>query len=148
MSRLASIVRRPTVVILAVGLLAGILRFWHLSSPNERIFDEVYYPKAGCILVGGSDEQCGVESSAERYWRENKWDVGSWTHPPLGKWMIGLGEKAFGFDAFGWRVSSALVGTLTVMMVALLALLLFGSPLWGAVADPPPAMVTFSAAAR
>ena len=134
MSRLASFVRRPAVVIVAVGLLAGGLRFWHLSSPNERIFDEVYYPKAGCILVGGTNAQCGVTSSAERYWRTNKWDVGSWTHPPLGKWMIGLGEKAFGFDAFGWRVASATVGTLTVVIVALLAYLMFGSALWAGLA--------------
>ena len=134
MSRLASFVRRPAVVIVAVGLLAGGLRFWHLSSPNERIFDEVYYPKAGCILVGGTNAQCDVTSSAERYWRTNKWDVGSWTHPPLGKWMIGLGEKAFGFDAFGWRVASATVGTLTVVIVALLAYLMFGSALWAGLA--------------
>jgi dolichyl-phosphate-mannose-protein mannosyltransferase len=128
------LLNRPAVVILAVGLLAGGLRFWHLSSPADRIFDEVYYPKAGCILVGGTDAQCDVQSSAERYWRDKKWDVGSWTHPPLGKWMIGLGEKAFGFDSFGWRFSSATVGTLTVMAVALIAYLLFGSALWAAVA--------------
>ena len=125
---------RPVVAILAVGLLAGGLRFWHLSSPPDRVFDEVYYPKAGCILVGGTDDQCGIESSEERYWREHEWDVGSWTHPPLGKWMIGLGEKVFGYEAFGWRASSAFVGTLTVMAVALLAYLLFGSVLWSAIA--------------
>jgi dolichyl-phosphate-mannose--protein O-mannosyl transferase len=125
---------RPVVAILAVGLLAGGLRFWHLSSPDERIFDEVYYPKAGCVLVGGTNQQCDISSSDEHYWVEHKWDVGSWVHPPLGKWMIGLGEKAFGFDSFGWRVSSAAVGTLTVMLVALLAYLLFGSALWAFVA--------------
>ena len=85
------------MAILAVGLLAGGLRMCHLASPADRIFDEVYYPKAGCILVGGTDNECGVDSSEERYWRDDKWDVGSWTHPPLGKWMIGLGEKAFGY---------------------------------------------------
>jgi len=132
-SRLASLVHRPVVAILAVGLLAGGLRFWNLSSPHDRIFDEVYYPKAGCILIGGSDETCDVRSSAERFWREDKWDVGSWTHPPLGKWMIGLGEKVFGTESFGWRVSSAFVGTLTVMAVALIAYLLFGSVVWCAV---------------
>ena len=134
MPRLARLLNRPLVAILAVGLLAGVLRFWHLSSPPDRIFDEVYYPKAGCILVGGTNAECDVDSSAERFWRDDKWDVGSWTHPPLGKWMIGLGERAFGYEAFGWRVSSATVGTLTVMGVALLAYLLFGSVLWAAVA--------------
>ena len=134
MPRLAQLLNRPLVAILAVGLLAGGLRFWHLSSPPDRIFDEVYYPKAGCILVGGTNAECDVDSSAERFWRDDKWDVGSWTHPPLGKWMIGLGERAFGYESFGWRVSSATVGTLTVMVVALLAYLLFGSVLWAAVA--------------
>ncbi|MEP6477283.1 MAG: phospholipid carrier-dependent glycosyltransferase [Actinomycetota bacterium] len=134
MSRLVRFINRPVVAILAVGLLAGGLHFWHLSSPHERIFDEVYYPKAGCILIGGSNAQCGVDSTDEKYWRRHKWDVGSWTHPPLGKWMIGLGEKAFGFDTFGWRVSAAVVGTLTVMAVATIALLLFGEALWAFVA--------------
>ena len=134
MPRLRTLLNRPVVAILAVGLLAAALRFWNLSSPSERIFDEVYYPKAGCILVGGTDTQCDVESSEERYWREHEWDVGSWTHPPLGKWMIGLGQEAFGFGSFGWRVSSATFGTISVVAVALIAYLLFGSVLWSAVA--------------
>ena len=134
MPGLLQLLNRPVVAILAVGLLAGGLRMWNLASPADRIFDEVYYPKAGCILVGGTDDQCDVDSSEERYWREHDWDVGSWTHPPLGKWMIGLGEKAFGYDAFGWRIASALAGTLMVMAVALLAFLLFGSVLWASVA--------------
>lgn len=134
MSGLLRSVNRPVIAILAVGLLAAALRLWHLSSPPERIFDEVYYPKAGCILVGGTNDQCDVDSSDERYWRKHKWDVGSWTHPPLGKWMIGLGEKAFGYDPFGWRISSAAVGSLTVMAVAMIAYLLFGSALWSFVA--------------
>ncbi|MBA3691071.1 MAG: phospholipid carrier-dependent glycosyltransferase, partial [Actinobacteria bacterium] len=134
MSGLLRSVNRPVIAILAVGLLAAALRLWHLSSPPERIFDEVYYPKAGCILIGGTNDQCDVDSSDERYWRKHKWDVGSWTHPPLGKWMIGLGEKAFGYDPFGWRISSAAVGSLTVMAVAMIAYLLFGSALWSFVA--------------
>ena len=134
MQRLAAFVNRPAVAILAVGLLAGALRFWHLSSPHDRIFDEVYYPKAGCILLGYSNATCDVRTSTERYWRDTEWDVGSWTHPPLGKWMIAVGEKLFGTESFGWRVSSAFVGTLTVMAVALMAYLMLGSVVWCAVA--------------
>ena len=31
-------------------------------------------------------------------------------HPPVGKWLIALGEKAFGMDPFGWRVAAAITG--------------------------------------
>ena len=125
---------RPVVAILAVTAIAAGVRFWHLSHPPDLVFDELYYAKAACILVGGSDKTCMIDSSDEKYWRQNKWDVGSWVHPPLGKWMIAMGEKAFGMDPFGWRVSSAVIGTLIVTLVAVMAQLLFGSALWTFVA--------------
>ena len=125
---------RPVIAILAVTAIAGALRFTHLSRPPELFFDENYYAKAGCILIGGSDHVCRVDSSDEHYWREHKWDVGSWVHPPLGKWTIGMGEKLFGTTPFGWRFSSAVAGTLIVTFVAIIAQLLFGSALWTFVA--------------
>jgi hypothetical protein len=125
---------RPVIAILAVTAIAGALRFTHLSRPPELFFDENYYAKAGCILIGGSDHVCRVDSSDEHYWREHKWDVGSWVHPPLGKWAIGMGEKLFGVTPFGWRFSSAVAGTLIVTLVAVIAQLLFGSALWTFVA--------------
>ena len=125
---------RPVIAILAVTAIAGALRFTHLSRPPELFFDENYYAKAGCILIGDSDHVCRVDSSDEHYWREHKWDVGSWVHPPLGKWTIGMGEKLFGVTPFGWRFSSAVAGTLTVTLVAVIAQLLFGSALWTFVA--------------
>jgi dolichyl-phosphate-mannose-protein mannosyltransferase len=125
---------RPVIAILAVTAIAGVLRFTHLSRPPELFFDENYYAKAGCILIGDSDKECMVDSNDEHYWRDNKWDVGSWVHPPLGKWIIGMGEKVFGVTPFGWRFSSAVAGTFIVTMVAVLAQLLFGSALWTFVA--------------
>ena len=121
---------RPIVAIVAVGLFAGVLRFVHLSYPNERIFDEVYYSKSGCIFLGYSNQRCDVASSDERYWRRTQGDVGDWVHPPLAKWMIAAGELAFGTGSFGWRVSSAVTGTLTVVALAMIVQVLFGSALW------------------
>ena len=89
---------RPVWAILAVAAIAGALRFANLSSPPTRVFDEFYYSKSACILLGDSNRVCDVRSSDERFWRTNKWDVGSWVHPPLGKWEIALGVKAFGMD--------------------------------------------------
>ena len=87
---------RPIIALLAVAAIAGGVRFWELSRPTSLVFDEYYYPKAGCIFIGWSNKQCQIQSSDEKYWRNAKWDVGSWVHPPLGKWEIGLGIKAFG----------------------------------------------------
>jgi dolichyl-phosphate-mannose-protein mannosyltransferase len=122
--------QRPVVVIAVVTLLGGWLRFVHLSNPPGYVFDEVYYPKAACILLGWSNKTCTIDSSDEKYWREQKWDVGSWVHPPLGKWEIAMGIKLFGMREFGWRVSSAVAGTLVVLLTAVLAQLLFGSVVW------------------
>jgi dolichyl-phosphate-mannose--protein O-mannosyl transferase len=124
----------PVAAVLIVTALAAGLRFWHLTQPPDLVFDENYYPKAGCILIGGSNETCRIDSGAERYWRAEQWDVGSWVHPDLGKWQIGLGIKAFGMTPFGWRVTSALAGTLVVLLTAVLAQLLFGSVVWTYVA--------------
>ena len=125
---------RPVVAILAVTAIAAGVRFIHLSSPPDLVFDELYYAKVGCILIGRSDKVCKIQSNDEHLWRDRKWDVGSWVHPPLGKWEIGLGEKLFGVTPFGWRVSSALAGTAIVTLVAVIAQLLFGSALWTLVA--------------
>ncbi|MGE5227166.1 MAG: phospholipid carrier-dependent glycosyltransferase [Planctomycetaceae bacterium] len=121
---------RPVWAIVAVTLLAGSLRFFHLSHPGEFVFDEVYYPKAGCIMLGWSNSACRIDSSDEKYWRTNQWDVGSWVHPELGKEQIALGIEAFGMDPFGWRFSTAVAGTLVVLFTAIMAQLLFGKPIW------------------
>ena len=129
---------RGWVAILAVTAIAAVVRLWGLSSPPAMAFDENYYAKAGCILIGGSDATCRIESPNERAFREQEWDVGSFVHPPLGKWTIGMGIKAFGMDAFGWRIGSAVAGTLAVTGVALMAQLLFGRPIWTPWSPPSP----------
>jgi dolichyl-phosphate-mannose--protein O-mannosyl transferase len=122
------------VAIVAVTILAGWLRIVHVSNPSDYVFDEVYYPKAACILVGWNNQTCTIDSTDEQYWRTTKWDVGSWVHPPLGKWEIAMGIKLFGMRSFGWRISSVIAGTLVVTLTAVMAQLLFGSALWTAVA--------------
>ena len=75
---------KPAVAFLAVAAIAGGLRFWSLSQPTDRIFDEVYYPKDACLFAGYSMKECDVESSDEKYWVGERDEVGSWVHPPLG----------------------------------------------------------------
>jgi hypothetical protein len=61
---------RPVFAVLAVGLIAGYLRFVHLAYPEHRVFDEYYYTKSACILLGYSDQRCDINSADERFWRE------------------------------------------------------------------------------
>jgi len=124
---------RPGFVLLTVAVVAGILRLTALSRPPQLIFDETYYAKSGCLFIGGSLQECEIRSDDEEYWVEDKDDVGSWVHPPVGKWMIGLGELGFGMTPVGWRIAAAIAGVLGVVITAAMALLLFRSNVWALV---------------
>jgi dolichyl-phosphate-mannose--protein O-mannosyl transferase len=73
------------------------------------VFDEIFYARDACWYVLGTEQACGITDLASR------------AHPPLGKWLIGAGIAAFGYDPVGWRVSAAVAGTMTVALVYLLA---------------------------
>jgi dolichyl-phosphate-mannose--protein O-mannosyl transferase len=109
-----------TAVVVAV---AAILRLLRLGLPKGQIFDEVYYAVDAHHLL-----QHGVE------W-DDKTNTGSFVvHPPLGKWLIGIGEKLFGYNEFGWRISAAVAGILAVLIVIRLARRLFRSTVLGCAA--------------
>lgn len=107
---------------LLVTAFAGFLRFYRLSQPPKIIFDETYYAKDARSLL-----RHGVEL-------DNNGGPGFIAHPPLGKWAIAVGQAIFGNTPMGWRFSSAVVGTLAVLLLARIARRLFGSTLLGCVA--------------
>ena len=117
---------------LAITALGALLRFGNNANPATLVFDETYYVKdAYTIGLFGS----------ERAWPENAnldfeagntdvfEQVGSYVvHPPFGKWIIFLGLQLFGADSpFGWRFSTALLGTLVIPLVMFIAWRLIGS---------------------
>ena len=51
-------------------------------------------------------------------------------HPPVGKWLIALGIKLFGDHEFGWRIASALAGSLVIYFAARIALRIFHDKKW------------------
>ena len=116
-------VTKAILVVAAVTALGGGARFWNLSQPGEKYFDEAYYASDGCLYAGVDYRECNLESPVER----------SWVHPPLGKLLISWGIDGFGNRPFGWRVSSAAAGTATVALAGMLAFLLTGSALWAGV---------------
>jgi dolichyl-phosphate-mannose-protein mannosyltransferase len=121
---------KAILVIAAVTLVGGILRFVDLGQPDRKYFDEVYYASDGCLYAGLDYRECDLDEDEER----------SWVHPPLGKALISFGidppgpARGFGNTAVGWRVAAAAAGTATVGAVALLAFLMFGRVIWAAVA--------------
>jgi dolichyl-phosphate-mannose--protein O-mannosyl transferase len=113
---------RPWVMLLIVAALAGGLRFWHLSDPKGYIFDEVYYAKDGCYDAGYPYKQCKLDAPGEQTVT---------VHPPIGRELIALSIRLWGNNEFGWRFGSAVAGTLSVVLLALLAWKLFDSVAWG-----------------
>lgn len=113
------------LILATVTALAGGLRVYHLSSPHAYVFDETYYAKDGCFDAGFPYKQCGLQAAGEQTFT---------VHPPLGRWIIAGGEAVFGNRPFGWRIASAVFGTASVLLVALLALQLFENPWWAGVA--------------
>jgi dolichyl-phosphate-mannose-protein mannosyltransferase len=97
---------------IVIASISFLLRLNNLGAIKTLIFDEVYY-------VDGARDflKYGVEVSGS----QPEFIV----HPPLGKWMIALGIQIFGDSSFGWRIMTALVGSLMILLVALIAHKLF-----------------------
>lgn len=118
---------------LAVGVLAGLLRFLRLALPyngdmHGKVFDELYYVcdarglmRAGVELQTLKNGDCTPSGAGGSYV----------VHPPLGKWLIAGGMQVFGENPFGWRFASALVGTLSVVLVVRAGRRMTGSTLLG-----------------
>ena len=103
--------------------VAAILRLVGLSHPKGLIFDEVYYAQDAHQLLDHAVE-----------W-EVETNTGSYVaHPPLGKWCIAVGEWLFGYDEFGWRISSVVAGVVSVLLLTLLTRRLTGSTVLGGAA--------------
>ncbi|MFD3734640.1 dolichyl-phosphate-mannose--protein mannosyltransferase [Streptomyces sp. NPDC058632] len=124
---------------LLVTLVAGVLRFWDLGSPRKVIFDETYYAKDAWALVHRGFE-VNWDKNADNLVLSSGGDVSIpieaayVVHPPVGKYVIGLGELMFGFDPFGWRFMTALLGTLSVLMLCRIGRRLFRSTFLGCLA--------------
>jgi dolichyl-phosphate-mannose-protein mannosyltransferase len=130
---------RGWIAVLTVTAFGGFIRFWHLGRPGSLVFDETYYVKQGWSMIKAGYELAwkGKGEEVDPLWNRGDTDVFLTTpdfvvHPPVGKWMIGLGEWIFGpTNTFGWRFASAVVGTLSILMITLIARRLFGSTLLG-----------------
>jgi dolichyl-phosphate-mannose-protein mannosyltransferase len=113
---------------IAVSAFAFALRIWHLGQPRTLSFDERYYAENAWSMlhvgyaqraVDGAEDQIAAGATRGIFIAGRPDQV---VHPDVGKWMIAVGEWLFGFNSFGWRIASAVVGTLTVLVLCRLVL--------------------------
>ncbi|WP_460850713.1 dolichyl-phosphate-mannose--protein mannosyltransferase [Nocardioides montaniterrae] len=132
---------------IGLALLAFGLRLWHLGTPKVFAFDETYYAKdAWSLLKNGyiqtyNADNDGVPSTdinadilAGHHDKLFTGDPSLAVHPDVGKWMIAIGEKLWGFDPFGWRIASAVVGALMVLIIARMVRRMTDSTVLGCIA--------------
>ena len=107
---------RELLLPLSLFIITLVSRLYRLATPKGYVFDEVYYAKdAHSLLLHG------VELNP-------KTGTGAFVvHPPVGKWIISIGIKIFGFHEFGWRFMPAMVGSLSVVVMYYTAKKLFAN---------------------
>jgi dolichyl-phosphate-mannose--protein O-mannosyl transferase len=106
--------RAQLSALITILIFGALTRFLNLGRPDELVFDEVYYVDgARDYLANGVELDKGAAEFI--------------VHPPVGKWAIALGIKVFGDNPFGWRAAAALVGTLSILLIFLVARQLFNS---------------------
>ena len=128
---------------LLVTAFGGFLRFDRLQIPRTIVFDETYYVKdawsilhhgvewypvqnANALIVAGNTnifKPCSGTACGEYV-----------VQPEVGKLMIAVGEWLFGLNSFGWRFSSAVFGTVAILLVCRIARRMTRSTLLGCIA--------------
>jgi dolichyl-phosphate-mannose-protein mannosyltransferase len=109
----------------AITSIAAVMRFWRITRPGSKVFDETYYAHDAYNLL-----HHGVELDSGHHDKT----AGFVVHPPLGKWMIAVGEWIFGNHPLGWRFSAAVIGSASILLIARIARRLFRSSVLGCVA--------------
>lgn len=122
-----------------VALIAGFTRLFNLGHPASLVFDETFYVKDSWSLWNLGYSATWTEEADKAFALGNVngyFDTASFVvHPPLAKWIIGLGMFLFGPDnATSWRISTAIIGILSVILLMVIAKLLFRSTLLASIA--------------
>jgi dolichyl-phosphate-mannose-protein mannosyltransferase len=128
----------------AITLFGGFLRFWRLTRPGGHslttdksiVFDETYYAHDSWSLLHHGVETNGMMNGP-----------GFVVHPSLGKWLIALGEAAvdhghqvvfhdtiYPASPLSFRISGAIIGTLTILLTCRIGRRLFRSTALGCIA--------------
>jgi dolichyl-phosphate-mannose--protein O-mannosyl transferase len=135
---------------LIVTLFAGFLRLYRLTVPHAIMFDETYYIKDAWSILKHGVEWNTLPNPTNNPDLVNNMILAGHTNifaqctgtfcgeyvvqPPVGKLLIAVGEWMFGLTTLGWRLPSAVIGTLAVLVMCRLARRMTRSTLLGCVA--------------
>ena len=132
---------RAWIIGCSLALVAFVTRVINLGYPSYLVFDETYYAKdAYSLLHFGYERQWPdpMEDTNKAFVAGDYHYLQSGpsfvVHPPLGKWIIAVGEQLFGVNSFGWRIMACLFGSLMVLVLFRLARRVARSTLVGAIA--------------
>ena len=109
-------ISRDWVIALSFSALGLALRLWNLATPKGKYFDEIYYATNARSLLSHGVELDSKTGAAQFI-----------VHPPVGKWLISFGIKLFGYNEFGWRFSSVLIGSASIALMYFTAKKLFNN---------------------
>ena len=115
---------RGWVVTGLITFVGAIVRFWQIgyrSDGGTPLFDEKYYAVQAAEMVRNG----GIEDNPA---------FNLVVHPPLGKQLIALGEMLLGYNPTGWRFSSAVAGTICILLIIRVARRMTRSTLLGGIA--------------
>jgi dolichyl-phosphate-mannose--protein O-mannosyl transferase len=135
---------------LLVTAFGAFLRFDRLAVPRTiNTFDETYYVKDAWSILQHGVEWCTVTKPkvpdyANQLIQAGKTNIfatcpggghGEYVvQPELGKLLIAVGEWLFGLNSFGWRFSSAVFGSLAILLICRIARRMTRSTLLGCIA--------------
>jgi dolichyl-phosphate-mannose--protein O-mannosyl transferase len=118
---LAFLTRRDALLIAGFVVVSFLVAIVHYGWPPERIFDEIYFARAGEEYLRGINQF-------------------EWTHPPFTKLVIALSMTLFGGlhglgnTSYGWRFLNIVIGSLEVGIVYAFAKRLTASTMFASLA--------------
>ena len=115
--------RKARLFLVLILVFSFFTRTYRLGMPDHEYFDEVYHAFTAKLMLHG-------DPKAWEWWNPHPEGFAyEWSHPPLAKLGMQAGILVFGENAFGWRFPAALLGTLSVLLVYLLAKEIFNDNL-------------------
>lgn len=102
-------------------LFSFILRLYRITEPKQYYFDEVYHVVTAKAYSDNNPVAYDPFAPAPK-----EGTAYDWLHPPLAKLIQAGSIKIFGDSPLGWRLPSAVFGTVIIPATFFLAFMLFG----------------------
>lgn len=117
--------KQASIYLFTILFFSICTRIYSLGTIKEMYFDEIYHSFTAKLVLHN-------DPKAWEWWNPHPEGFAyEWTHPPLSKLGMVVGMKVFGENSFGWRIPQAVMGTLSIFMIYLLASYIFKDKMIG-----------------